>query len=88
MKMNCRECIDFLMAYLDNELPESERAVFEDHLAKCPPCVDYLNTYRATIELEKKACCCKDAPPPAVVPEDLIKAILAARKAGGCCGDS
>jgi len=79
--MTCREIVDFLMAYLDGELPAEQKALFEKHLGCCPPCVDYLESYRLTIRLEREACAgegkgCEE------VPEDLIRAILAARKQG------
>lgn len=73
--MNCRECYDFLMDYLDGQLPADERAAFEAHLARCPPCVAYLDTYRATIELGKSAL----RGEPCQLPEELVQAILKAR---------
>jgi anti-sigma factor RsiW len=74
--MTCREVVEYLMAYLDGELPEAERLVFEEHLAECPDCVHYLETYRETVRLGRDACRGEDGP----VPEDLVRAILAARK--------
>lgn len=79
--MNCRECIEFLMEYLDGGLCPTERAVFEEHLGECPPCVDYLEMYRRTVALGKAACSGKEDTPAEKVPERLIQAILAARKA-------
>jgi anti-sigma factor RsiW len=76
--LTCREFIDFLMAYLSGELPEGQRAVFEEHLGECPACVAYLHTYRQTVRIEKIACGCGDELP-ADAPEELIRAILAAR---------
>jgi anti-sigma factor RsiW len=77
--MTCQEIVDFLMHYLDGELPTGQRTLFEEHLGECPACVDYLHTYEETIRLGKAACAaepgCKD------VPEALIQAILAARQA-------
>lgn len=29
-------------------MPEAERAVLESHLSACPPCVRFLDSYRAT----------------------------------------
>jgi len=78
--MTCREFVDFLMAYLDGELPEGQRGVFEGHLVDCPPCKDYLETYRETVELGRRVCCGADAPVPEDVPESLVRAILEARK--------
>jgi anti-sigma factor RsiW len=76
--LTCREFVEFLMAYLSNELPAGQRAVFDEHLGDCPDCSAYLRSYEQTVRLEKFACGCGD-PPPADAPEDLIRAILAAR---------
>ena len=76
--LTCREFVEFLMAYLSGELPAGQRAVFEEHLGECPDCVAYLRTYRETVRIEKVACGCHDLPP-SDVPEELIRAILAAR---------
>ncbi len=81
--MTCRELADFLMAYLDGELADGERSVFEEHLQLCPPCVDYLESYRACVKAGREVCREEDAAPEGA-PEALIQAILAARgKAGG-----
>jgi anti-sigma factor RsiW len=77
--LTCREFIEFLMAYLADELPAGQRAVFEEHLGECPNCTSYLHSYQQTVRIEKVACGCND-PPPADVPEELIRAILAARR--------
>jgi len=65
------------MSYLDNDLPDDQRAEFDRHMAACPSCVDYLKTYEKTVQLAKS---CADDPVPADVPESLVQAILAARK--------
>jgi len=76
----CRDVIEFLRAYLDGELPADTRARFEEHLDACPPCLDYLDSYRATIALASEAFA--EAGPDELadaVPEELVQAILAAR---------
>ncbi len=78
--MNCREMTDFLMTYLDDELPASQREAFEEHLEACPPCVRYLDSYRESIRLGKAVCARDDGPVPEDAPEALIQAILAARE--------
>ena len=80
--MTCRELVDFLGAYLDGELSDEVRRRFEEHLAACPECATYLKTYRQTVKLTKRAFQDLDGPLPAGVPEDLVKAILAARRKG------
>ena len=65
------------MGYLEGELTESERGSFAEHLARCPPCAGYLETYRETIALGRDALAlCRETD----FPEDLVAAILAARK--------
>ena len=78
--MTCQEILDFLMAYLDGELPGEQTVLFEEHLGACPACIDYLNTYQETIRLGRDACAEDDAPCKEV-PEELVRAILAARRA-------
>jgi anti-sigma factor RsiW len=74
--VTCREFIAFLDDYQAGALDAERRSVFEHHLAECPPCVAYLQTYRKAVDL------CKEAQnePPKDAPADLLKAILAARK--------
>ena len=78
--MTCRELVDFLAAYLDGELSEDVRLRFDEHLAACPECSVYLETYRETVKLAKGAFQAPADPLPADVPERLVKAILAARR--------
>ena len=73
--ITCREVADFLMQYLDHELPPIQRQEFERHLGACGPCVHYLDSYRQTIALGKQAF----ADDAASIPEELVQAILAAR---------
>jgi anti-sigma factor RsiW len=81
--MNCQEFVEFLMAYLDGTLEESEREIFRSHMVDCPPCETFLETYRETIRLGK-VCFCGDSDDlPEQVPEGLIQAILAAREQHG-----
>jgi anti-sigma factor RsiW len=81
-RMTCRELIDFLLDYLEGTLAEVERARFDAHLAECPDCVAYLESYAATIRLGRAACAEPEAGPPPEVPEELVRAILAARERG------
>jgi anti-sigma factor (TIGR02949 family) len=38
MGKSCGRIIERLTAYVDELLPEAERAEIEQHLGKCPPC--------------------------------------------------
>ena len=78
--MSCREFTEFLHEYLCGSLPAKERAEFDKHLAECPWCVAYLDSYQKTIQLEQAALADPpDGPPPADAPEELIQAIIRAR---------
>ena len=77
-ELTCQQIIDFMMAYLDGELPVREREIFERHLTICPDCVNYLSSYRTTLKLPQEAL----SPvllPEGALPESLVRAILAAR---------
>jgi anti-sigma factor RsiW len=78
--MNCREFTEFLHEYLSGNLTAEERAEFDRHLAECPWCVAYLDSYQKTVQLEQAAFAAPaDTPPPPDAPEELIQAILRAR---------
>jgi len=79
LAMTCRELADFLMDYLNEDLPDDVRAAFDRHLALCPNCVAYVKTYRTTIELGRRAFADDEADAGTEVPDELVRAILAAR---------
>jgi len=81
--MTCKEFIEFLFDYVSGELPKAQKALFEQHLSVCSSCVAYLSNYRDTLALSKAAFCEPEAPVPEEVPEELVSAILMARRAGG-----
>jgi anti-sigma factor RsiW len=73
--VNCRECTDFLIDYLNGDLPAAQQRIFEGHLELCPPCLTYLESYRATLALGELV---RDEPTEPL-PDVLVHAILAAR---------
>ncbi len=46
----CRQLVDLVTGYLDRVLPPDWRAGFEDHLAGCAGCSEYIRQIRLTIE--------------------------------------
>ena len=78
--MTCREFADFMMDYLSNELSSETRVHFEHHLRVCTNCRNYLTSYEETVKLGKRAFEDEDAALPSDVPEELVRAILAARR--------
>jgi anti-sigma factor RsiW len=80
--ITCRELLDFLHLYLEDELPGDRRHEFDRHLAVCPACVEYVRGYRDTVRLGRAAYADPEGPPPPDTPEELVRAILSARSIG------
>jgi len=78
--VTCREFADFMADYLSGGLPPDSRAAFEHHLHLCANCVKYLRGYEETIKLGQRAFADDDAALPPQVPDELVQAILSARK--------
>ena len=76
--MKCRELADFLMDYVSGELAPESRAHFEFHLSKCKNCHEYLIQYEVTIKAGKIACG-ELSDEMGSIPDDLVKAVMAAR---------
>ena len=53
--LTCEAAIELLSEYLEAMLTLESLAELEAHLAACPPCVAYLNTFRRTRELAAAA---------------------------------
>lgn len=78
--MTCREFVDFIMGYLDGDLPADVTRPFEHHLSRCPDCARYLRQYRATMAAGRPAFADPDAEVPAEVPDGLLIAIRESRR--------
>jgi anti-sigma factor RsiW len=78
--MTCREFADFMADYLSRELNAQSRERFEQHLAVCPNCRRYLQSYTEAVKAGTGAFAAADGILPDDVPEDLVKAILSARE--------
>jgi len=50
-ELSCQELVELVTDYLEDALPDSERARFEEHLAGCEGCSNYLQQMQHTIRL-------------------------------------
>jgi anti-sigma factor RsiW len=50
-EMSCKELVELVTDYLEDDLPTDDRARFEAHLAECPWCVEYVAQIERTIVL-------------------------------------
>jgi anti-sigma factor RsiW len=78
--MRCRDFVAFIIDYLEKTLPEAQCLEFDRHMSDCPACVAYLRSYQETIRLERTLCYRPDDTLLENVPEDLVQAILAAKR--------
>ena len=58
----CKECLELLHDYIEGELSAEVHASFEDHFEDCPPCIVFLNTYKAAIHMSQTTLKSKDIP--------------------------
>jgi len=52
--VTCEECIEVLVDYVDGSMDAMTVQAFEAHFSDCPPCTDFLKTYKTTITVSKK----------------------------------
>jgi len=60
----CQQVVELVTDYLEGTLPAADRLRFEEHLAGCPHCTEYLAQMRETIRLAGR-----------LTPEDLTPAM-------------
>ena len=52
----CQRTKKLLYEFVEGELPQDTHHKLEHHLGDCPACLDYVKSYRATIELTHRHC--------------------------------
>lgn len=52
---DCRHCIDVLVDYLEGQLPPEKEKALDQHFLGCPPCLEFMDQYRASSSLCRKA---------------------------------
>jgi len=75
--ITCSQFEDFILAYLEDDLPRRQKLMFEVHLRICAECRAYLAAYRTAMDLTKA----QTNIDLNEVPEDLVTTILASLKA-------
>lgn len=44
--LNCKNCFDLLMDYLEDSLDSETQKKLDQHFAECSPCLNFLESYR------------------------------------------
>lgn len=79
--LTCAEFQEMLDAYIDGDLSVGARAMVDFHTKTCPICDRYLAAYRKVRDLAAETLTEDETAALEEVPEDLVTAVLAARKA-------
>jgi len=61
--IECERIFALLSEYLDEELPPATCQELEHHLAKCPPCIQFVRSLKQSVELCHQLGQCHDLPP-------------------------
>jgi hypothetical protein len=75
--MTCQDFIDLVIDYCEGQVGSAARVRVVEHRHRCVDCDRYLAVYRALIRVERWAYSDEQA---VTVPEDLVAAILNARR--------
>ena len=77
--LTCRDGVELLMDYLEGTLGSPEREAIEAHVARCPRCVAFIESYKRTPRILRAATA-------EALPADLalsLRRFLAERLASG-----
>ncbi len=80
MMLTCQELDGFIVDYLDGRLDFTTRMKFKMHISMCGDCKRYLVRYRQTMRTVSAAYQNDSSPLTEDVPENLVQAILSARR--------
>ena len=72
----CKRIFAALSEYLDGDLPVANCRELEKHLQGCRPCVDYLESLKATVQACRKLKASKAPPTPARIRKALLAVVL------------
>lgn len=53
--VTCKQAYDLLFSYLEGELVRPTAEALEHHFDRCPPCRQFLSSYKATPGLAREA---------------------------------
>lgn len=73
----CKDVFALLSQYLDEELPDDVCREIDAHISGCPPCVEFVESLRKSIELTRVA---ESDPAPDPLPASARDELLAAYK--------
>ncbi|MCR9071386.1 MAG: zf-HC2 domain-containing protein [Alphaproteobacteria bacterium] len=79
--LTCAEFQQTLDDYIDGALGRAGRMIVDIHLKTCPTCRRYMSAYRKVRDIAPRALDTDETKALGEIPEDLVLAIIMARKA-------
>ena len=70
--MNCLDYVDLISDYIENDLPEEEKSLFEEHFSGCEDCKSFLRSFQSSLEVVEYL---KNEPCPPIVEQKLQQMI-------------
>ncbi len=52
--LNCKECVDLLLDYLEGNLESQTHDKLEKHFAGCSPCLNFLKSYQTCSQMAQQ----------------------------------
>ena len=79
-QITCGEFENFVFDYYEGQLSPRERGLFDVHMEVCPTCETYFQSYVKAVAMGKRLCKKDEVDNPIELPEELVAAVLAARR--------
>lgn len=79
-QLTCAQFERFVFDYVEGTLAARERARFEFHMRICPMCEVHFRSYVKAVEMGREICRADQRDAPMPLPDDLLAAVLDARR--------
>ena len=81
LQLTCEEFERFVIDYHEGHLTDRQRALFDFHMEICPMCRVHFRSYVKAVQMGQRLYEDEVAQEPAELPDDLVAAIVEARRA-------
>ena len=72
-EQECSQVFAMLSEYLDDQLTPSSCAELEQHIQDCPPCIEFIESLRCSVQLCRKLSTTAPSPAPSAEQVDALR---------------